>query len=98
MEFVRACACQKSNNPALLRYFCFLPRKRCIRLSLAEHLKILPLLGGGAARANLLFRANKDIRNENQTIRNQFQTNFSQDFSAATTFSRSDARAQHVAL
>jgi len=41
------------------------------------------------------FKRNKNIRNENQTIPNQFQTASGEDFWAFLAASQPDARAEH---
>src|SRR5437879_4026508 len=56
------CACAHARNlttTSAARHFCFLPRKRCYRLSLEEHRKILRLLHGGAIRGCLGFNETK---------------------------------------
>src|SRR4029453_10283619 len=93
-DLVRACACQKSNKPALSRHFCFLPRKRCYLLSPAKHRKILRPLGGSGTHGCLGFGTKKN-ENETQTTSNQFKARATKDSSENPTTSRSDARSEH---
>jgi hypothetical protein len=44
------------------------------------------------------FKRTKNIRNENQTIPNQFQTAFGEDLSAFPAASRPNARAEHGSI
>ena len=85
----------KSNALIRSRHLCFVPRKRCYRLPLAEHRKILRLRRRGAAGARLGFETTKIISNENQTNAKQFQTGPLEDFPAFFAASRPDARAEH---
>ena len=96
-ELGRLCAWAKRNALTRTRHFCFLPQKRCYRLPLAAHRKILRLLLRGTARGRLRF-GQQIVRDENQTSAKQFQVETVDDFAAFFPASRPDARAQHGSL